>query len=469
MLTISTTRRPATDLGFILHKNPVRTHDAELAFGVASVVYPEASEERCTAALVVDIDPIALVRGKGEGAGGSLSQYVNDRPYVASSFLSVAINRVFGTAMSGRCKDKPELAEQELPLEIVVPVLPSRGGESAIRELFEPMGYTLEVRPLPLDEAFAEWGTSPYFHVTLSGGHTVRAALSHLYVLLPVLDARKHYYFEKTEVDKLLRRGEGWLSTHPRREWIVRSYLGRRPSLMREALEQLANVEPELEVQEADVDSTFVSLEATEEPAAKVKRISLHDQRHERIVELIRTIQPNSVIDLGCGEGRLIRKLIPVQGIQRIVGMDVSYYELEKAERKLHLEAAGPKMRERVELLHGSLMYGDPRLSGFDVATVVEVIEHLDPPRLHAFERVVFGVARPKVVLLTTPNREYNAVYEKMEGFRHQDHRFEWTRAECEAWAKRVADLYRYTVTIEGIGETHEEHGPASMLAVFRS
>lgn len=159
--------------------------------------------------------------------------------------------------------------------------------------------------------------------------------------------------------------------------------------------------------------------------------------------------------------------LVPIRGLDRIVGMDVSYYGLERAERKLRLDDAGPRMRDRIQLIHGSLMYRDDRIRGFDVATVVEVIEHLDPPRLAAFKRVVFEFAQPQAIIVTTPNREYNAEYALDEGFRHEDHRFEWTRAEFEAWATRVADAHGYKVRFEGIGKAHEQWGSPSQMGVF--
>ncbi len=468
MFTISTTHKPATDLGFLLHKNPSRVHEFELTFGNATLIYTEASEDRCTAAILLQIDPVNLVRGKGH-EGGSLTQYVNDRPYVASSFVSVAMTSMFGTAMSGRCKDKPELAEKAIPLEVHIPVLPCRGGEAVVRKLFEPLGYEVSANPIELDPKFPEWGKSFYWSITLKCTLRMQDVLRHLYLLLPVMDARKHYFMESNEVDKLLRKGEGWLVNHPEKKWIVRSYLGRKPSLMREALEQLANLEPEVEMEEAAVDQEMV---APDEPIQaesqeSKKRKSLHEQRHDRIVEIVRELRPSSLVDLGCGEGRLIRKLVPIPGLGRIVGMDVSYFELEKAERKLRLETSGPKMRERVQLLHGSLMYRDDRLQGFDVATVVEVIEHLDPPRLSAFERVVFECAQPKTVIVTTPNQEYNAVFERLEGFRHDDHRFEWTRQEFADWANGIAEKYSYQVRLEGLGEEHAEYGHASQMGVF--
>jgi hypothetical protein len=134
LLTISTTHRPATDLGFLLHKNPDRHHTAELGFGTLHVVYAEAGDERCTVALLADVDPVGLVRDRRGPAGNdfSLAQYVNDRPYAASSFLSVAIGKMFGTAMAGRSKERPELAETPIPLEARMPAVPCRGGETVL-------------------------------------------------------------------------------------------------------------------------------------------------------------------------------------------------------------------------------------------------------------------------------------------------------------------------------------------------
>ena len=441
-------------------------------FGKVHVVYPEATEERTTATLLLEIDPVRLVRGSGNSeAQGSLAQYVNDRPYVASSFVSVALAEMFGATMSGRSKSRQELVDTPIPLEIHIPVLPCRSDEGRIKRLFEPLGYEVTAVRLPLDEKFPEWGTSPYYDVKLKGMVTVRDAMRHLYSLLPTLDARKHYFMDPTEVQKLLSKGEGWLENHPEKDWVVRASLGRKPSLMRQALEQLSNAEEVLEVEAGAVDEVMAAPDdAGEEVAAattkKEKAVSLHQLRHQRIVELVREIKPRSLVDLGCGEGKLMRLLVPIRGLDRILGMDVSYFELEKATKKLRLEDAGPRVMERIELIHGSLMYRDDRIAGFDACTVIEVIEHLDPPRLAAFERVVFQYARPKTVLLTTPNREYNAVYE-VEEFRHTDHRFEWTREEFQAWGDRIADLYQYQVRYEGIGDEHEEYGQPSQMAVF--
>ena len=242
LLTVATTARPATDLGYLLVKNPARCQSFPLPFGQAHVFYPVAREDRCEAALLLDLDPVGLVRGPrgaNPGDGGALKQYVNDRPYVASSFLSVAIARVFGSALKGSSKDRPGLAATPLPLEAEVAVLPCRGGEPFLRRLFEPLGYDVEARRLPLDGHFPEWGESPYFRVRLAGTCRLRDLLSHLYVLLPVLDDDKHYWVGQEELDKLLARGEGWLPSHPEREQIARRYLKHQRRLAREALARL--------------------------------------------------------------------------------------------------------------------------------------------------------------------------------------------------------------------------------------
>ncbi len=432
LLTITTTRAPATDLGYLLHKNPVRAQSFDLSFGQAHVFYPEATDARCMAALLLDVDPVALVRGPQgrSGEGRTLAQYVNDRPYVASSFLSVAIAQVLGSALGGRCKERPEAAQSALPLEARLSVVPSRGGEEFLRRLFEPLGYAVQIEPYALDAQFPDWGQSAYFSVTLTA--TVRLAdlLTHLYVLIPTLDSGKHYAIGDDEVEKLIAKGEGWLAGHPEKETIVRRYLKGRRSLVRDALEQLTQVEqPEADDAEDRHDREEESVE---------RKLSLHEQRLGAVLAVLKASGAHRVLDLGCGEGRLLSLLLGERQFQSILGMDVSYRSLEVAQDKLRLDRLPPLQRERISLVHGSLIYRDKRLEGYDAAAVVEVIEHLDPPRLAAFERALFQFARPVTVVITTPNAEYNPKFETLPAgqFRHKDHRFEWTQAEFQAWAE---------------------------------
>ncbi len=459
LLTITTTRPPATDLGHLLHKHPARLQSFSLSFGNAHVFYPEATDARCTAALLLDVDPVGLIR-RGVRFP-RLDQYVNDRPYVASSFLSVAIARVFNTALAGKCSARPELPEESLPLRARIPTLPCRGGEDVLRRLFEPLGYTVHATQHPLDERFPEWGESPYFTVELEGRLRLRDLLGHLYVLVPVMDADKHYWVDEAEVEKLLRRGEGWLAGHPDRELIVSRYVKHQRSLRDEALAKL------LEDEDPDPDRDQQAREAEEEAVEQPLR--LNEQRLGSVVAVLKGSGAKRVLDLGCGSGKLIAALIKEPAFETIAGVDISHRALEVASSRLRLDRLAPAQRARVELFQSALTYRDRRLSGFDAAAVVEVIEHLDKPRLSSLERVVFEHARPSKVVLTTPNREYNVNFEGLPAgrFRHRDHRFEWTRRQLQDWAGEVAGRFGYSVRFLPVGPEDATLGAPTQMAVF--
>ena len=455
LLTITSTTPPATDLGYLLHKNPARVQSFDLTFGKAHLFYPEATAARCTAALLLDIDPIHLVRAQQ----GGVDQYVNDRPYVASSFMSVALTEVYGSALGGRSKERPELAASALPLTAQLAVVHSRGGEAILRRLFEPLGYAVTATPHALDETFPEWGQSDYFTVTLTATLRLRELLTHLYVLLPVLDTAKHYWIGEEEVAKLLRAGEGWLASHPARELITRRYLKFRP-LVRAALAQLAD-EDAVTAEAAEVkEEQEVVFEAP---------LSLHEQRLGAVLAVLKQAGAQRVLDLGCGEGRLLQLLLAEQSLTEIVGLDVDHRALELAAERLHLAQLAPTQRQRITLLHGALTYRDQRLHGYDAAAVVEVIEHLDPPRLAAFARALFEFAQPRLVVCTTPNVEYNSNFPSLPAghFRHKDHRFEWTRAEFQVWAEEVATRFGYTVRFLGVGPADPTLGAPTQMGVF--
>src|SRR6202162_503498 len=439
LLTLTPTPQPAADLGYLLHKNPGRLQTAELSMGKAHVFYPEASPARCTAALLLEVDPVALVRNrKGPGGdAGTLKQYVNDRPCVAPSFLSVAIAQIFGSAMGERSKDRPELAETPIPLEARIAVLPCRGGELLLRRIFEPVGYMVTAQGYPLDATFKDWGESPYFTVTLQATCRLSDLLRHLYVLVPVMDREKHYWITQDEVDKLLRLGADWLPSHPERELIVDRYLKHQRRLTRVALERLI---------EEDVDDPEVVIAARDAEELPEGDMTLRDQRLGSVLAALKRSAASRVLDLGCGEGALLKPLLAYPQFQEIVGMDVSMRSLDIAKERLNLERLPERQARRIKLLQGSLMYRDQRLQGYDAAAVMEVIEHLDPPRLAAFERVVFPFARPGTVVVTTPNIEYNVKFPTLAAgrLRHEDHRFEWTRLEFQAGADRVGAEHRY-------------------------
>ncbi|MEN0137338.1 MAG: 3' terminal RNA ribose 2'-O-methyltransferase Hen1 [Rhodococcus sp. (in: high G+C Gram-positive bacteria)] len=460
ILTISTTARPATDLGYLLHKHPDRVQEFTQSCGVANVFYPEANENRCTAALLLDVDAIRLARTSGRSADYALGQYVNDRPYAVSSLLSVALADVFRTARAGRCTLKPELAATPIPLEISLPALPCRGGPELAEQLFTPMGWTVEACPVPLDDAFPEWGDSRYVRLTLQGHIRLADALNHLYVLLPVLDDAKHYWVASDEVDKLIRAGGSWLAEHPEKALITRRYLRHQTALTRTAFERLAELGDDVAEQlEPPVD---------EEPSSDtVAAPPLTLLRREAVLAALGELDARTVIDLGCGSGQLVSALLDDPRFTEIAAADVSTRALTIAARRLGLDRMPERRRERLHLFQAALTYTDSRFAGFDAAVLMEVVEHIDPPRLTALEQVIFGTAPPGHVIVTTPNSEYNVRYPDLVGMRHSDHRFEWSRAEFRSWAGNVCQVHGYTADFRPVGDDDPEVGPPTQMAVF--
>ncbi|MFU8850890.1 3' terminal RNA ribose 2'-O-methyltransferase Hen1 [Micromonospora sp. SL1-18] len=468
LLTLTTTHRPATDLGHLLVKHPDRVQSFDLPTGTAHVLYPEADEQRCTAALLVEIDPLKLGGGRGRRQAATpgtftLGQYVNDRPYAASSLLSSALAKVFRSALRGESRARPELAVAPIPLAVRAPVLRCRGGAELAVRVFAPLGWAVTATPIPLDEAYPEWGDSRYVDLTLTGTLRVADALNHLYVLLPVLDDAKHYWVAPDEVDKLLRAGAGWLADHPERSLITRRYLAHRRALAGEALARLAELRL---ADETPADDSVESDQPREAP-----RASLAVRRRETVLAALRASGASRVLDLGCGGGALLAALVADRRFTEIVGTDVSSRALALAARRLRLDRLPERQRDRIKLWQSALTYRDDRLRGYDAAVLMEVVEHVDPPRLPALEDAVFGHARPGTVVVTTPNVEYNVRYEGLGAgrFRHADHRFEWTRAEFAAWVDRVATAHGYTATIGGIGDDDPDVGSPTQIAVLTS
>ncbi|WP_200208714.1 3' terminal RNA ribose 2'-O-methyltransferase Hen1 [Micromonospora coerulea] len=469
LLTLTTTHRPATDLGHLLVKHPDRVQSFDLPAGTAHVLYPEADEQRCTAALLVEVDPLRLGGGRGRGKAQAatpenftLGQYVNDRPYAASSLLSSALAKVFRSALRGESRDRPELAATAIPLAVRVPALRCRGGAELAVRVFAPLGWTVTATPIPLDDTHPEWGDSRYVDLTLTGTLRVADALNHLYVLLPVLDDAKHYWVAPDEVDKLLRAGAGWLADHPERGLISRRYLAHRRALAGEALARLAEVRL---TDDAPADDSVTDEPRTDSP----QRASLAVRRRESVLAALRAGGAARVLDLGCGGGALLTALAADRRFTEVVGTDVSSHALTLAARRLRLDRLPERQRDRIRLWQSALTYRDDRLRGYDAAVLMEVIEHVDPPRLPALEDAVFGHARPGTVVVTTPNAEYNVRYEGLAAgrFRHADHRFEWTRAEFAAWVDRVSAAHGYNATVSGVGDDDPEVGAPTQLAVL--
>jgi 3' terminal RNA ribose 2'-O-methyltransferase Hen1 len=456
LATISYTGPNATDLGFLLYKHPAKVQTFEMSVGQAHVFYPEATEERCTAAVLLEVDPIGLVRNKRFGGSDSFSlgHYVNDRPYASSSMLAVALGQIFRTAMTGRCDSRPELAPSSIPLEIELTAVPSKGVGGLATRLFEPLGWEVDETAIPLDTTFPEWGDSHYTNLKLRGRIRLADALRQIYVLLPVLDDSKHYWVSDDEVGKLLRSGEGWLPEHPDRDLITRRYLAHQRSMVADATARLVELDDDL-VEDAPLPT----------PASP-----LYAMRAEAVLAALKDVNAHRVVDLGCGEGALLKRLIVDPTFTEIIGTDVSSRSLLAAEEKLHLRHLSDTQRARVRLLQSSVTYLDDRIVGLDAAVLMEVIEHVDPDRLASVESSVFGHARPNSVIVTTPNSEYNVLYPTLAAgrFRHPDHRFEWTRAEFADWAHGICDRNGYSVEFRTVGDVDVTHGSPTQLALFR-
>lgn len=461
----------ATDLGFLLHKHPDRVQVFDVGFGRAHVLYPEVELHRCTATLLVEVDADRLGRRSrrarsgptAPGAGFALTASINDRPYAASSLLSVALGRVFRSAVAGTCATRPELVDLPIALEVHLPVLSCRGGAGLLDRLFGPLGFAVDARAIALDAEHPEWGASRFLDVRLRTVAPLRDVLAQIYVLLPVLDDDKHYWVEASEIDKLLRHGGAWLAGHPDRELITRRYLRHRPRLTREALDRLIVVDGE----QADADGEAAAADLGE---AEIERpISLNQQRLDAVAATLVAHGCTRIADVGCGEGRLVERLLREPSIEHIQGLDAAMRVLHRAADRLHLDTMSPRQRARVDLGQGSFLLRDERVRSVDAVAAVEVVEHVDPARLDAFVDAVLGWARPRVVVVTTPNVEHNVRFEGMApgSLRHRDHRFEWTRDELASWAAAAADAHGYRVELSGIGTDDPEVGPPTQMAVF--
>ncbi|MGZ0146956.1 3' terminal RNA ribose 2'-O-methyltransferase Hen1 [Kribbella sp. WER1] len=458
---LSGVEAPASDFGFLLHKNPARPQAIDVTGGSAHVFYPEATAERCTAAVLLEVDPIGLVKaGRGKATEGfTLGQYVNDRPYAASSLLSVALGKLFRTAMNGRCDARPELAARAIPLDVHVPALPCRGGAELAEGLFAPLGWTVDARPVPLDPEIFAWGDSRYVDLRLTGVLRLADALNHLYVMLPVLDDAKHYWVGSDEVDKLVRAGEGWLAAHPEKELISRRYLAHRRYLADAALERLA-----------EADGFTLPEESAEEDGLARPERSLAVERRTTVAGVLRELGARRIADVGCGEGALVGELLKDPMVGELIATDVSARSLLAAKRRLHYDDLPDRQRDRLKFLQSSVTYADDRLAGLDAVVLMEVVEHVDLHRLPALAHSVFRAARPAAVVVTTPNSEYNVRFPSLPAgnYRHPDHRFEWTRAEFQTWSHQTAARYGYTVEFRPVGPDDAEVGPPTQLALFR-
>ncbi|WP_367392315.1 3' terminal RNA ribose 2'-O-methyltransferase Hen1 [Lewinella sp. LCG006] len=464
MLLNLTVKGPeATRLGYLLGKHPDKYQTKELSFGLAHVFFPEAKTTSCTATLLLDIDTTQEMRhsrrdhfGRNANTKAGLDQYVNDRGYVTSSLFTTAISKVYSSALNGTCKFAPQLIEQPWDIEVELAAVCVRGDAALLHRLFAPLGYACDYEQVLLDENFPDWGTSPYYHLRLRTQKTVQQVLQHLYILLPVLDNQKHYYFKEDELSKLLSKASDWLDSHPESSLITRRYFGYKSSYLKAAQKALQAPSEEMEKAATNAEE--------EEP------LTLHQVRHERVTEILLEKRAKTILDLGCSSGKLLQRLQQEDSFTRLTGADVAAEALQVAARRLHLDHRQKQTPDpRTELIQAALTYEDDRFKDYDAALLVEVIEHLEPERLPALEEVVFGAAQPGLVIVTTPNVEYNALFPNLPAgaFRHADHRFEWDRKTFCNWAEQTAQQYGYHFEFHNLGEEHPVHGAPSQMAVF--
>ncbi len=488
LVTITTRGDAAPDLSHLLHKHPGRAQAFDLSVGTAHVFYPADTADVCTAALLLEVDAVALARSKRYGADAqALSRYVNDRPYASTSMTALAIGQVFRSAMGGRSTSRPGRAAAPMDLDIALTSVPSEVDEQGVglaTRLFAPLGWDVEEARSALDETRPEWGAATTVGLRLRGRVRLADALRQLTVLLPVLDDAKHYWVGDDEVGMLLRRGEGWLAGHPLRELITTRSLAHQRGLVEDATTRLLDGGRDAGV----VDGGTVDAGAedgtgapsgpggttpadTTPPADEVvAETPLYRRRAEAVLTALADVRAHTVADVGCGEGALLRHLFADRSFTTVIGTDVAPRELARAERRLRLDDVSDEQRARVRLLQSSVTYSDDRIAGLDAVVLMEVVEHVDPERLPALEASVFQAARPGAVVVTTPNAEHNVRYEHLAAgrFRHPDHRFEWTRAAFRAWAQAVADRHGYTAEFRPVGDDDPEVGPPTQLALFR-
>ena len=416
--------------------------------------------------------------------------------------LAVALGKVFRTAMTGRCDARPDLAARALPLEIGIPALPCRGGADLAHRLLRPLGWEVQARRLPLDPELPEWGDSRYLTVRLTGQVRLADALSHLYVLLPVLDDTKHYWVNDGRDRQAAPGGRGLAGRAPRAGPHHPPLPGPSAAAHRErggapgrggrrgtgGAGQRGAGPPGRRGTEAPGDAApgtraVTGRAAGTPPGGRVRHLApprspLAQQRRDAVLAAAPCCGHRccatpggrrAVADLGCGEGSLVALLLREPSVARVLGVNVSHRALERTAQRLHLDTMPERQRDRVDLLQSSLTYADARLAGLDAAVLMEVIEHVDPPRLGALEQTVFGAASPGTVVVTTPNAEHNVRYTDLRpgGMRHPDHRFEWTRPEFRDWAAGVAGRRGYQVRFLPVGPDDPEVGPPTQLAVF--
>ncbi|WP_075619063.1 3' terminal RNA ribose 2'-O-methyltransferase Hen1 [Paenisporosarcina indica] len=442
-LTIKATGENVKAISYLLSKNPDNVYERNHKGHLVRLFYSKFTETELEVTIFVTPDPIELIKSSSNSY--DITHYINDREFAVSSIFCSFIRSALGTALNGQPKEEYiDWVNHLFPFEFEFGPVVSTISDEVLNELFEPIGYQVTITRPEIDYSFQMKEKSSVSYISLKGTKTLQDGLRQLFILIPVIDNYKHYFIDEKEIEKLERYGEGWLEAHPMRDMIYRQALR-----FKEVYSQVENTNLE---------------EKIEEPSEKIR---LNDLRYERIVETVSLMKPKSIVDFGSGEGKLSVRLGFVTGVKEILAVEPSESATLKALRRFE-KVTNKEGFVVPETLWGSLFYYDERLKGKDVMILCEVIEHIDEYRLPKVLDTILHDYQPGALIITTPNREYNMVYDMDDHFRHNDHRFEWTRAEFYQWCNERNLRESYDLHFDGIGEEHETQGFPTQMCVFK-
>ncbi|MBW4084382.1 3' terminal RNA ribose 2'-O-methyltransferase Hen1 [Paenibacillus sp. S150] len=472
-LIIRVTGAGAGMLSRLLAKNPDNLYDRMEKEARVRIAFTASSEQEAEAVIYVTPDPVELVKG-ASSAHNDITQYINDREFVVSSLFCTYIRSALGTALNGKTKEAYlPWVNRKLALELTFGPVASNLPDHALEDLFIPLGYEVVLERGDAAYAFELKSRSSVRYIKLKGIQTLQTALRQLFVLIPALDDYKHYYISDDEVDKIRRYGDGWLENHPQRALILKRTL-RFAGAIKHYEDQMAGDGQQAENgasgEAPGIAEPFAApAEASAGTgAAEAPKARLNDLRYAAIADTVeRLAARRSIVDFGSGGGKLSARLSSVPGVQEIKAVEPSAAaQLRAMDRFAKLEGRpGAIVPEPVT---GSLFYYDEALRGKDVMILCEVIEHIDERRLNRVMETIFHEYAPGTLIITTPNKEYNALYQmEHEKLRHRDHRFEWDREAFGAWCSCWTSAYNYSVRLSGIGEFAQEYGYPTQMAIF--
>ncbi|WP_407270561.1 3' terminal RNA ribose 2'-O-methyltransferase Hen1 [Radiobacillus sp. PE A8.2] len=439
-LTIHATGENVQVLSFLLAKNPTNLYERESKGHLVRMFYSKFMPSEVEATIFVTPDSIELVKNNNNAY--DITHYINDREFAVSSIFTSLIRSALATALNGNTKEEYQAwVKHCFPFTFGFGPVSTDLSDEQITNLFEPLGYEIDIEKRELDYDFSLKTTNHVRYINIHGTTTLQTGLRQLFVLIPVLDNYKHYYIDEKEIDKLQRYGEGWLDQHPSKDMIIR-----RALRFKELYSQL---EDKVEQQET------------------TPKVRLNELRYQKIAETVQQLTDRkSIVDFGSGEGKLAYKLGFVSGVEEILAVEPSetattraIARFEHGESEVGFVSPTP--------VWGSLYYFDQRLVNKDVIILCEVIEHIDEYRLPKIIQTILQKYQPRALIITTPNSEYNNVYELDQAYRHSDHRFEWTRNQFQACCTAATEQHPYRLHFDGIGEEHPSFGQPTQMCTF--